>query len=104
MTAIEAKSGASAALTAAQMRAQFATPAAGRQDITIGQSAAQSPVGPIVSSLAKIGGDITGPRTSGIDLARQQLQAQQRTADNTSKLVDQMSKSSSSSMPTITYQ
>jgi len=104
MAGIEAKAGTSAALTAAQMRTQFATPAAGRQDITIGQSAAQSPVGPIVSSLAKIGGDITGPRTSGIDLARQQLQAQQRTADNTSKLVDQMSKSSSSSMPTITYQ
>jgi hypothetical protein len=50
------------------------------------------PVGGIVSSMAKIGGDILGPQTSALDIQRQQLQAQQRTADNTAKLVAQMSK------------
>jgi len=52
------------------------------------------PVGAIVSSMAKIGGDIGGPQTSALDLARQQLQAQQRTADNTAKLVERMNKPS----------
>jgi hypothetical protein len=49
-------------------------------------------VGGIVSSMAKIGGDIGGPQTNALDIQRQQLQAQQRTADNTAKLVAQMSK------------
>jgi hypothetical protein len=62
------------------------------------------PVGSIVSSMAKIGGDVGGPQTGALDLARQQLQAQQRTADNTAKLVQQMSRPSSSSTSGSVYQ
>lgn len=49
-------------------------------------------VGGIVTSMAKIGGDVGGPQLGALDIARQQLQAQQRTAENTAKLVAQMSK------------
>jgi hypothetical protein len=71
-----------------------ATGAPGQQALTlpVQTQAAVQPVGGIVSSMAKIGGDILGPQTSALDIQRQQLQAQQRTADNTAKLVAQMSK------------
>lgn len=96
MADILARSQSSAQETADRLRAQFATPQPSQQTITMpaqAQAAAQ-PVGAIVSSMAKIGGDIGGPQTSALDIARQQLQAQQRTADNTARLVAQMSKPS----------
>ena len=106
MEAIKTQAQASAAATAARLRAQFATPAKGEQTITQKplETAAQQPVGSIVSSMARIGGDVGGPQTGALDLARQQLQAQQRTADNTAKLVQQMSKPSSSSTSAVVYQ
>jgi hypothetical protein len=48
------------------------------------------PVGAIVSSMAKIGGDVGFQNVGALDIQRQQLQAQQRTADNTARLVAQM--------------
>jgi len=51
---------------------------------------AAQPVGAIVSSMAKIGGDVGFQNVGVIDIQRQQLQAQQRTADNTARLVAQM--------------
>ena len=92
MAEIEAKTAATVAATGIAMRGRFATPAPGQQPLTMPTPAAVQPIGGIVSSMAKIGGDILGPQTSALDIQRQQLQAQQRTADNTAKLVAQMSK------------
>lgn len=94
MAEIEARTAATVAATGAAMRGRFATPTPGQQALTLPAQAqaAVQPVGAIVSSMAKIGGDLAGPRISAIDIQRQQLQAQQRTADNTAKLVAQMSK------------
>lgn len=94
MAEIEARTAATVAATGAAMRGRFATPTPGQQALTlpVQTQAAVQPVGGIVSSMAKIGGDILGPQTSALDIQRQQLQAQQRTADNTAKLVAQMSK------------
>jgi hypothetical protein len=50
------------------------------------------PVGAIVSSMAKIGGDQGYSQTSAVDYARQQLVAQQQTAQNTAKMVDKLNK------------
>lgn len=61
------------------------------------------PVGAIVSSMAKIGGDVGGPQTDALDVARQQLQAQQQTAQNTAKLLDKMSRPSNNSVPQVVY-
>lgn len=60
-------------------------------------------VGGIVSSMAKIGGDVGGPQLGALDIARQQLQAQQRTAENTAKLVAQM-KPQTTGTTTVVYQ
>lgn len=105
MADIAARSQMSAMATAEQLRAQFATPPPGQQAVTLPGApvqAAVQPVGAIVSSLAKIGGDLGGPQVGALDIARQQLQAQQRTADNTARLVAQMSKPSASSA--VVYQ
>lgn len=87
------------------MRGRFATPTPGQQALTLPAQtqAAVQPVGGIVSSMAKIGGDILGPQTSALDIARQQLQAQQRTAENTAKLVAQM-KPQTTGTTTVVYQ
>ena len=105
MNEIAARARQSAQVTAADLRSKFPTPAAKEQALTTPQAApaAVQPVGGIVSSMAKIGGDIGGPQTSALDIARQQLQAQQRTADNTAKLVAQMSKPTGSAA-SIVYQ
>ena len=92
MAEIEAKTAATVAATGAALRGRFATPAAGEQKLEMKQPAAVQPMGGIVTSMAKIGGDIGGPQINALDIQRQQLQAQQRTADNTAKLVAQMSK------------
>lgn len=94
MDAIKTRAQESAAATAQRLRTQFATPAAGKQDINLDQpaKAATQPIGSIVSSMAKIGGDIGGPQTSALDLARQQLQAQQKTAESTTKMAEQLTK------------
>ena len=42
--------------------------------------------------MAKIGGDIGGPQAGALDIARQQLQAQQKTAESTAKMADQLNK------------
>jgi hypothetical protein len=52
----------------------------------------EKPLGSIVSSMAKIGGDVGGPQTGALDVARQQLTQQQRTADNTAKMVEKLNK------------
>jgi hypothetical protein len=46
--------------------------------------------GAVVSSLAKIGGDISGPRTNALDIQRAQLSAQQQTARNTQIMADKL--------------
>lgn len=73
-------------------REKFATPAPAPTGAEFLPKSTEKAVGGIVSSMAKIGGDVGGPQTSALDIARQQLQAQQRTAENTAKLVAQMSK------------
>ena len=90
MAEIESKTAATVAATGAAMRGRFATPAPGQQPLTIPTPAAVQPIGGIVSSMARIGGDLMGPSVSAMDIQRQQLQAQQRTADNTARLVAQM--------------
>jgi hypothetical protein len=92
MADITARATATAAETAANMRQQFATPAAGAQPIALPQAAAatQQPIGAIVSSLAKIGGDIGGPRVNALDIQRAQLNAQQQTARNTQLIADRI--------------
>ena len=94
MDAIKKRAQESAAATAQRLRTQFATPAAGKQDIPLAPpaGAATQPVAGIFSSMAKIGGDIGGPQTSALDLARQQLQAQQKTAESTTKMAEQLTK------------
>jgi hypothetical protein len=79
--------------TAAAAREKYATPipAATGAGFIPKMEEAKS-VGAIVSSMAKIGGDIGGPQTSAVDFARQQLVAQQQTAQNTAKMVDKLNK------------
>ena len=89
---ISAKATAAAGVTATEMRKQFATPAAGKQNLTTAPPAAAQPGTGIFSSMAKIGGDVRGPQTSALDLARQQLQAQQKTAESTTKMAEQLTK------------
>jgi hypothetical protein len=55
-------------------------------------TAVAEPVGAIVTSMAKIGGDQGAAQTSAVDYARQQLQAQQRTADNTARMIEKLNK------------
>ena len=75
----------------AEMQRKFATPAKGEQDITKkAPAAAQSGTG-IFSSMAKIGGDVGGG-ARGVDVSREQLAAQQRTANNTAKMIDKLDK------------
>lgn len=100
---ITARATASAGVTAEAMRAKFATPAPGQQTLTMPAAKAEQPIGAIVSSMAKIGGDVGGPKIGALDVARQQLQAQQQTAQNTAKLVKQMSKPTSAAQA-IVYQ
>lgn len=92
MEDIESRSKTTAAKTAEALRRRFATPAAGAQAVTLPQTSAvaQQPVGAIVSSLAKIGGDISGPRTNALDIQRAQLSAQQQTARNTQIMADKL--------------
>jgi hypothetical protein len=105
---IESKSRASAAKTAEDLRKRFATPAPTKQGLTMPTESAigSRPVGPIVSSMAKVGGDQGRPQASAVDFARQQLIAQQQTAQNTAKMVDKLSKlgSGSASATGATYQ
>jgi uncharacterized FlaG/YvyC family protein len=66
---------------------------------------AAQPIGAIVSSMAKIGGDQGAAQTSAVDYARQQLQAQQRTAENTARMVEKLNKlQPASSMTGAIYQ
>lgn len=98
MAKITARATSSAGLTAEAMRAQFATPAKGEQAITMKPTAAEAPVGMIVSSLARIGGDQgANQQINMLDVARSQLIAQQETAKNTAKMVEKMRSSGSSS-------
>ena len=90
MAEISAKATAAAEVTATQIRKQFATPAAGKQDLTTAPPAAAQAGTGIFSSMAKIGGDINGPRA--VDVSREQLSAQQKTAENTSKMIDKLDK------------
>lgn len=92
MAEIESKTAATVAATGIAMRGRFATPAPGEQKLEIKQPAqeAMQRVPGIFSSMARIGGDLMGPSVSAMDIQRQQLQAQQRTADNTARLVAQM--------------
>jgi hypothetical protein len=92
MAEITARATASAATTAEAMRATFATPAPGQQALTMPAAKMEQPIGAIVSSMAKIGGDQGYAQTSAVDYARQQLQAQQETAKNTAKMVDKLNK------------
>lgn len=99
---ITARATASAGVTAEAMRAKFATPAPGQQTLTMPAAKAEQPIGAIVSSMAKIGGDVGAPQMGALDVARQQLQAQQQTAQNTARLVEKMT-SNQPSTP-IVYQ
>jgi hypothetical protein len=49
-------------------------------------------MGAIVSSMAKLGGDVGLPQFGVLDIQRQQLQAQQRTAENTARMVEKLNK------------
>jgi hypothetical protein len=89
---IEARSKRTVAKTGEDLRKQFATPAPGQQALTLPTAKIEQPIGGIFSSMAKIGGDIAGPQASAADFARQQLVAQQKTADNTAKMVDKLNK------------
>lgn len=107
-TYIADKSLAQAKITQAEMQRAFATPAKGQQAITAKPGMAESPVPSIVSSMARIGGDVRARSTPGaIDLARSQLQAQQETAKNTATIAEKMrstSSTSSGSQTAIVYQ
>jgi hypothetical protein len=87
---IEARSRKTAAQTADEIRKKFATPEVTKQELTKPTNAVTQPIGAIVSSMAKIGGDVGFQNVGVLDIQRQQLQAQQRTADNTARLVAQM--------------
>ena len=106
MAEIEKRANKSAQTTAADLRRKFATPAKGEQAIGIKEETqkTQQPIASIASSMAKIGGDIGGTQTGAIDIARQQLQAQQRTADNTAKMVDKLSKLNTGGTLSAQYQ
>jgi len=94
MQEIENRAKSNAAATAEDLRKKFATPAPTEQRLTLPQAGAMAaqPVGAIVSSMAKIGGDQGAAQTSAVDYARQQLQAQQRTAENTARMVEKLNK------------
>jgi hypothetical protein len=83
----------SAQKTAAPAREKYATPLPPPPGAGfIPKMEEAKPVGAIVSSMAKIGGDQGYAQTSAVDYARQQLQAQQQTAQNTAKMVDKLNK------------
>lgn len=103
MADIVSRASASAAATGEAMRGKFATPAPGAQPITPAVPKAEQPIGMIVSSMAKIGGDMSGPQVGALDVAREQLQAQQKTADNTARLIELMSRNNTSSVPQMVY-
>lgn len=106
-TYIADKSLAQAKITQVEMQRAFATPAKGEQAIAARPAMAESPVASIVSSLARIGGDVRPSQTGAIDLARSQLQAQQETAKNTALIAQKMrstSSTSSGSQTAIVYQ
>lgn len=84
-------------------REKFATPAPAPTGAEFLPKGTDKAVGGIVSSMAKIGGDVGGPQLGALDIARQQLQAQQRTAENTAKLVAQM-KPQTTGTTTVVYQ
>jgi hypothetical protein len=89
----------------ASAREKYPTPSPSPTGAGFISKVEEKPIGAIVSSMAKIGGDVGGPQTGALDIARQQLQAQQRTADNTAKLVEKMNKpSSSTASSAIVYQ
>jgi hypothetical protein len=92
MAEITARATASAATTATAMRGAFATPAPGQQALNLPAAKMEQPIGAIVSSMAKIGGDQGAAQTSAMDYARQQLVAQQQTAQNTAKMVEKLNK------------
>lgn len=73
-------------------REKYATPAIAPTGASFIPKMEDKPIGSIVSSMAKIGGDIGGPQAGALDLARQQLQAQQKTAESTAKMADQLNK------------
>jgi hypothetical protein len=102
----QAKIAESTQKTAAAAREKYATPAPPPPGAAFIPKIEEKPIGSIVSSMAKIGGDVGGPQNAGVDLARQQLIAQQKTADNTAKMLDKIGKlqpATSSSMG-IVYQ
>jgi len=110
MAEITSRATAGAAQTGEELRKQFATPAPGEQAIALGETpaaaaaaASAKSVNPIVSSLAKIGGDVGGPQTGALDVARQQLIAQQQTAMNTAKMVEKLGRPQNSSVPQALY-
>jgi hypothetical protein len=78
-------------------REKYATPAPAPTGASFIPKMEDKPIGSIVSSMAKIGGDIGGPQTGALDIAREQLQVQQRTADNTAKMVEKLNKLPSAS-------
>jgi hypothetical protein len=107
MSDIISRSTETAARTAAQLREQFATPAVREQVINLPETAAtagQAPLGSIVSSLARIGGDIAGPQTNALDISRAQLVAQQQTARNTQIMADRLRSPSSAGNMVPVYQ
>jgi hypothetical protein len=102
----QAKIAESTQKTAAAAREKYATPAPPPPGAAFIPKIEEKPIGSIVSSMAKIGGDVGGPQNAGVDLARQQLIAQQKTADNTAKMLDKIGRlqpATSSSMG-IVYQ
>lgn len=84
-------------------REKYATPAPAPTGASFIPKIEDKPVGSIVSSMAKIGGDMAGPQTGALDVARQQLQAQQKTADNTQKLLETMTRNNISGTPSMVY-
>lgn len=84
-------------------RKKYPTPAPPPPGASFIPKMEDKPVGAIVSSMAKIGGDIGAPQTGALDLARQQLVAQQQTAQNTAKMAETINKLPSTSS-TAAYQ
>lgn len=78
--------------TATAAREKYATPLPPPPGASFIPKVDDKPVGAIVSSMAKIGGDQGAAQTSAVDYARQQLQAQQKTAENTAKMVEKLNK------------
>lgn len=101
----QAKIADSAERTQKAAREKYATPAPPPPGASYIPKMEDKPVGSIVSSMAKIGGDVGGPQNAGLDLARQQLQAQQQTAQNTAKMIEKLNKlQAPSSSNMVVYQ